>query len=189
MVLEFQSDPNTHGLDLQYMFGKSFLVAPIVTPVGRRQVYLPEGKWVDYWTKEAMAGGRWIEVEAGLETLPLWVRAAAIIPMGPEMAYVGEKPLDPLTLEVYYPAGETELVVHDEDEPDILVRMRRLADRLEVEVTGATRRVEIIVYGITAEAARRDGESLVIETCPPGQLVRFEGTGMDVVRFLLKNDR
>jgi alpha-D-xyloside xylohydrolase len=188
MVLAYQSDPTTHGLDLQYMFGESFLVAPVVSPTNQSQVYLPEGEWVDYWTKDVVAGGRWVEVEASLETLPLWVRAGAIIPMGPEMAYVDEKPLDPLTLEIYRPSGTAEFVLHDEDIPEILLRTRRQGDRLDVAVEGAACRVEVIPFGLAVQSALRDGEPLALKTGPGGQFVSFEATGMDQVTFLLHED-
>jgi alpha-D-xyloside xylohydrolase len=187
MVLAYQSDHNTHNLDLQYMFGESFLVAPVVSPLHRRQVYLPEGEWVDYWTKEVVRGGQWVEVEAGLETLPLWVRAGAIVPMGPEMAYVGEKPLDPLTLEIYKPSGEGELIVHDEGEPNISVRTRRRAERLDVEINGAECRIDVILYGVGTKAALRDGEALALNTHPGGRLVRFDATGTDRITLCLKD--
>ena len=75
LVLEYQDDPNVAQLDLEYLFGESFLVAPLFTRAHERQVYLPAGRWVDYWRKEVVAGGRWITVEAPLEKLPLWVKA------------------------------------------------------------------------------------------------------------------
>ncbi|MGD8399173.1 MAG: glycoside hydrolase family 31 protein, partial [Anaerolineae bacterium] len=125
MVLEYPSDPTTYPLDLQYMFGESFLVAPVVSPANRCRVYLPPGNWVDYWTKAVVTGPRWLDVEAPLDTLPLWVRAGAIVPLGPEMAHTAEKPLDPLTLALYLPAGAAGTVVHDEDRPGIPVRYAR----------------------------------------------------------------
>ncbi len=176
MVLEYQSDPNTHGLDLQYMFGESFLVAPVVTPLDRRQVYLPAGKWIDYWSKDAVAGGQWVEVEAGIETLPLWVRAGSIIPMGPDIAYVDEKPLDPLTLELYDPQGETEFVVHDEDRPDIPVRYVREDGQLTIEIGPAPGQVEIAVYGMPIDAATWDGRPLALNKHSGGHSIHIDGT-------------
>jgi alpha-glucosidase (family GH31 glycosyl hydrolase) len=125
MVLEFQSDPTTYPLDLQYMFGDSLLVAPVVSRTNRCQVYLPDGEWIDYWTKEVQTGPRWLEVEAPLDVLPLWVRAGAIVAMGPHMDHAEEKPLDSLTLELYLPQGESETLVYNEDNPDIPVRYSR----------------------------------------------------------------
>ncbi|MDI6883965.1 MAG: alpha-xylosidase [Hadesarchaea archaeon] len=101
MVFEYQDDPNCHDKDLQYMFGEFFLVAPVFDESGERSVYLPEGRWVDYWTKEEFEGPVNITYRARLDTLPLFVKANSIIPMGPEMAYVDEKPFDPITLDIY----------------------------------------------------------------------------------------
>ena len=102
LVLNYQDDPNTYNLDDQFMIGNDLLVAPIAKPdVIRRLVYLPKGVWYDYWTNRKYEGGKMISVEAPLETVPMFVRAGAIIPMWPEMKYVGEKPADPITFNVY----------------------------------------------------------------------------------------
>jgi len=69
--------------------------------VTRRLVYLPAGSWYDYWTNKKYAGGTMISVEAPLDTVPMFVRAGAIIPTGPPLNYVGEKPVDTITLNVY----------------------------------------------------------------------------------------
>jgi alpha-glucosidase (family GH31 glycosyl hydrolase) len=102
LVLNYQDDPNTFNLDDQFMVGNDLLVAPILKPdVTRRLVYLPKGIWYDYWTNRKYEGGTTISVDAPLETVPMFVRGGAIIPMGPEMNYVGEKPFDPVTFNIY----------------------------------------------------------------------------------------
>lgn len=186
MVLEFQSDPNTYNLDTQYMFGESFLVAPIITPLNRRQVYLPAGDWVDYWSKKLVKGGCWIEVEVPLEIIPLWVKAGAIIPMGPELSYVEEKPLDPLTLELYWPQDSMETVVRKEDKPDIPVWYKRDGTELKVDIGPAPGLVEIVLYGVAARTAICQGKALDLFHCPGGQFVCIDGRGsMNVVSVSL----
>ncbi|HZI87004.1 MAG TPA: glycoside hydrolase family 31 protein [Pyrinomonadaceae bacterium] len=102
LMLNYQDDTNTYNLDDQFMVGNDLLLAPIVKPdVTRRLVYLPKGTWYDYWTNKKHEGGTMISVEAPLETVPMFVRAGAIIPMGPELNYVGERPMDPLTFNIY----------------------------------------------------------------------------------------
>ena len=54
-------------------------------------VYLPQGEWYDYWTKEKLTGPRWLIREAPLDTCPLYVRAGSVLPMMEEQSYVGEK--------------------------------------------------------------------------------------------------
>jgi alpha-D-xyloside xylohydrolase len=104
MVLDFQDDPNTASLDMQYMFGESLLVAPVFGPQTRRSVYLPQGQWYDYNTGKCAAGPGWLDVRAPLEVLPLFVRAGSVVPMGPELEYVDQAPLEPLTLDIFPPA-------------------------------------------------------------------------------------
>lgn len=102
LVLNYQTDPNTYNLDDQFMIGNDLLVAPVLKPdVTRRLVYLPKGSWYDYWTNKKFEGGTMVSVEAPLETVPMFVRAGAIIPTGPEMNYTTEKPRDPITFNIY----------------------------------------------------------------------------------------
>ncbi|MCU1266936.1 MAG: Alpha-glucosidase [Acidobacteria bacterium] len=102
LVLNYQDDANTYNLDDEFMIGADLLVAPIVKPdVTQRLVYLPKGVWYDYWTSRKYDGGSMIRIDAPLETVPMFVRGGAILPLGPEMNYVGEKPIDPLTFAIY----------------------------------------------------------------------------------------
>lgn len=102
LLLNYQQDYNTLNLDDQFMIGADLLVAPVLKPdVSSRSVYLPEGVWFDYWTGKRYSGSQMIRADAPLEIVPMYVRGGSIIPMGPEMNYIGEKPFDPLTFEIY----------------------------------------------------------------------------------------
>jgi alpha-glucosidase len=102
LLLNYQGDTNTYNLDDQFMIGEDLLVAPILKPdVTKRLVYLPAGTWYDYWTNKKHTGGTMITVDAPLETVPMFVRAGAMIPTAPPRNYVGEKPGDPVTVNVY----------------------------------------------------------------------------------------
>ncbi len=84
LPLDFPDDPKVADLRDEYMFGPAFLVAP-VTEQGAtsRQVYLPAGAdWYNYWTNERVKGGQTITVDAPIDTIPLFVRAGSIIPLG-----------------------------------------------------------------------------------------------------------
>lgn len=84
------------------MCGDAFLVAPVFKEgANRRSVYLPAGLWYDFWTDQQFHGPAWIDVEAPLERLPLFVRGGSVVPMGPMMQYVGEYPTARLALNVY----------------------------------------------------------------------------------------
>ncbi len=84
LPLDFPNDPNVVDLRDEYMFGPAFLVAP-VTDQGAtsREVYLPAGAdWYNYWTNERVKGGQTITVSAPIDTIPLFVRAGSIMPLG-----------------------------------------------------------------------------------------------------------
>lgn len=84
LFMDFPNDPNAADIPDEYMFGPAFLVAP-VTEQGatQRRVYLPAGTdWYNYWTNERVRGGQSITVSAPIDTLPLFVRAGSIVPMG-----------------------------------------------------------------------------------------------------------
>ena len=118
MVLEFPDDPTTWSKRTQYQFmaGPSFLVAPVYedSPI-RNDIYLPNGRWIDYWDGTEFNGSTTINnYAAPLEKLPLFVKAGAIIPMGPETLYDGQKPMDPITFDVY-PSGKSSFTMYEDD--------------------------------------------------------------------------
>ncbi|MGA3264456.1 MAG: TIM-barrel domain-containing protein [Terracidiphilus sp.] len=84
LPLDFPGDPNVTDMRDEYMFGPAFLVAPVTAQgAASRQVYLPAGAdWYNYWTSERVKGGQTITVDAPIDTMPLFVRAGSIIPLG-----------------------------------------------------------------------------------------------------------
>lgn len=114
LLYHFPNDPKTFTLADQVMLGASLLAAPIYRPgVEHRAVYLPEGRWYDWWSGEAFEGSTHILAQAPLERMPLYVRAGSIIPMAPVMQYVDERPLDQLTLRIWKGTGEFTLYEDD----------------------------------------------------------------------------
>ncbi|GAI00808.1 unnamed protein product, partial [marine sediment metagenome] len=106
LVVDYQNDPTVWNISDEYLFGDSILVAPITDPSNKRAVYLPEGTWTDWWTGEQLEGRRWIDIEADIETLPLYVREGAIIPVGPVMQYVNELKVEEIELRIAPIKGE-----------------------------------------------------------------------------------
>ena len=79
--------------------------------------YLPKGaNWYDFWTGKVYKGGQNVTIETQLNRVPMFVRAGSIVPMGPEMQYVGEKSWDNLELRIY-PGADGQFVLY-EDEGD-----------------------------------------------------------------------
>jgi alpha-D-xyloside xylohydrolase len=87
LFMDFPDDPKAADIPDEYMYGPAFLVAP-VTEQGatHRTVYLPAGgDWYNYWTNDRLHGGQTITVDAPIDTLPLFVRAGSIVPLGSEV--------------------------------------------------------------------------------------------------------
>lgn len=118
MVYEYPNDPNTKGTLTQYQFmsGEWLLVAPVYTDTTMRNgIYLPKGKWIDYWTGTNHYGSKMLdEYDAPLNRLPLLVKAGAIIPMYPEALYDGQVPPNPITYDIY-PYGTSSFTMYEDD--------------------------------------------------------------------------
>ena len=91
LVLDYQTDRTTHFIDDQYLFGRSILVAPVLTDGARaRPVYLPAGEWLDFWTKATLTGPGWIDCDAPLDHLPLFTKAGASIRRAAPAQYIAD---------------------------------------------------------------------------------------------------
>jgi alpha-D-xyloside xylohydrolase len=102
LVMDFRTDARAASVGDQFMFGPSVLVNPVLEPAATsRRLYLPHARWYDFWTGRSADGGRMIEAEAPLERVPLYVRAGAILPLGPDVEWATERPADPLEVRVY----------------------------------------------------------------------------------------
>ena len=115
LVMDFREDVNAQNAGDQFMYGPAFLVNP-VTEQGetQRHVYFPKGKWYDFWTSAAIEGGKFADVSAPLDRMPLYVRAGSIIPMGPQEEYSSQKPVDPIELQIYSGADGDFTLYEDE---------------------------------------------------------------------------
>ena len=106
MVLEFPDDPAVAYLDRQYMLGRDLLVAPVFSADGTAEFYLPAGTWTSWWSGEAVEGGRWLRETHGFDTVPLYVRPGAVVPLGATTDRPDYDYLDHLTLRVFPGAEE-----------------------------------------------------------------------------------
>ena len=93
----------------------SLLVAPIYERGAiRRTLDLPAGLWWDFWTKQPIEGGRNVTLTAALDSLPVLVKAGAIVPTGPVKQYAEEPTTEPVTLTVY-PGDDGDFTFYDDD--------------------------------------------------------------------------
>jgi alpha-glucosidase (family GH31 glycosyl hydrolase) len=113
--LHFPQDPKAVERSDEYLWGSSLLVAPVVEKQAKtREVYLPVGSWYDFWTEERFDGGREIRRAVDLETMPLYVRAGSILPLGPVRQFTGEKVDAPLSIAIY-PGADALFLLYEDD--------------------------------------------------------------------------
>ncbi|HZT23131.1 MAG TPA: DUF5110 domain-containing protein, partial [Verrucomicrobiae bacterium] len=104
------------ALGNQFLFGPALMACPVTEPsVTHWNVYLPgQGAWYDFWTGRRLAGGRRIDTAAPIDSMPLFARAGAIVPMGPVVQYAAEQSGKPLEIRVYRGANGTFTLYNDE---------------------------------------------------------------------------
>jgi alpha-D-xyloside xylohydrolase len=93
LFMDFGSDPNVASIGDEYMFGPALLIAPVTEQgASSRRVYLPAGTdWYNYWTNERLHGGQQVTAAAPIDTIPIFVRAGSILPLGVEIESTNEK--------------------------------------------------------------------------------------------------
>jgi alpha-glucosidase (family GH31 glycosyl hydrolase) len=115
MWLHYPADRQAVACGDQYLWGRDILVAPIVEKGAvQRSIYLPTGDWYDWWTGEKIAGGRTISRQVDLATLPLYIRAGAVLPLDPVRQYTDEPVSEPTTLRIYTGA-DGQFTLYDDD--------------------------------------------------------------------------
>jgi alpha-glucosidase len=113
--LHYPDDPMAVARGDEYLWGRDILVAPVVEKgASNRRLYLPRGTWHDFWTEERADGGREIDRPVDLATMPLYLRAGAVVPLGPVRQYTDEPSDEPTTL-VVYPGTDGRSMLYDDD--------------------------------------------------------------------------
>lgn len=103
LVMDFAADKNVADIGDQFMLGSSLLVNPVYQyKATTRNVYLPQGQgWYDAYNGTYYTGGQNINAAAPYGRMPLFIKEGTVLVTGPDMQYVSEKPVDPLTVYVY----------------------------------------------------------------------------------------
>ncbi|MET9586194.1 NPCBM/NEW2 domain-containing protein [Streptomyces sp. NPDC006539] len=119
LVLEYPDDPKaaTGAAKYEFMSGEDFLVAPVYQDSTRRDgIYLPKGTWIDYWSGRTYEGPTTVDhYSAPLDTLPLFVKAGAGVPMWPGIRSYQDRTSDsPLAWDIY-PQGRSSFTLYEDD--------------------------------------------------------------------------
>jgi alpha-glucosidase (family GH31 glycosyl hydrolase) len=113
--LHYPKDPIAVAVGDQYLWGRDILVAPVVEKgATSRKLYLPHGQWFDFWTGECIDGGRDVNRPVDLETIPLYIRAGAIIPFGPIKQHTAEISDQPLSISIF-PGADGSFLLYEDD--------------------------------------------------------------------------
>lgn len=115
LVMYDQEDHQTHYRTDEFVFGDQILVCPIQEPNSKgRRMYIPRGKWYNFWTDELVEGGKEKWVDAEIDSMPIFVKEGAVIPKYPVQQYVGEKEITEVTLDIYYKKGKERSQLFDD---------------------------------------------------------------------------
>ncbi len=149
----------------EYQFGDQMIVSPVTAPADKisglttEQVWLPKGDWIERPTGRHFAGPTTVERSFTIDQIPVYLRAGAIVPMQPAMLHTGEKPVDPLIVNVWplKPGASSSYSVYED--------------------SGVSVEYQKGVYAHTPIKATENGDTLRVEIGPvegsfPGMLKR-----------------
>jgi alpha-glucosidase (family GH31 glycosyl hydrolase) len=182
MWLHYPDDPRAVADGSQYLWGRDILVAPVFKQGAKsREVYLPKGAWYDWWTNERQTGGKSITREVDLKTMPLYIRAGAIIPFDPVRQYTAEKVAEPTTLKLYRGAdGQFTLY---EDDGISLDYLKNRAVWTRLTWNDSARRLTIEPGAPAGAASAPVSRSFKVLVLPEGttKTIAYKGQKMEIV--------
>jgi alpha-glucosidase/alpha-D-xyloside xylohydrolase len=113
--LNYPTDEKVRGMGNEYLWGPSMLIAPVYEKgATTRDVYLPAGKWYDWWTNKAEQGSKTVTRNVDLATMPIYIKAGSIIPFDPIRQYTAEVVKGPTTIKVYRGANGSFTLYEDD---------------------------------------------------------------------------
>jgi alpha-glucosidase (family GH31 glycosyl hydrolase) len=176
--LHFPNDASAVSCGDEYLWGRSFLVAPVVEKgAANRRVYLPQGEWYDFWSEQRTTGGREIIRNIDLETMPLYVRAGSIVPMGPVKQFTSEKSDAPLTLSIY-PGADASFLLYEDDGASFNYRNGEwMGIEMRWNESRQTLRLELASESRMLSPAPRDIE---VRLKGKTQMVKFTGKPIEI---------
>ena len=115
LVLEYQNDPQSYTAFGEYLMGKEILLAPLWSDTTfYRNIYLPEGEWIDFFNEKIYQGKQVINYYAPIDRSPIFVKAGSIIPMAPDNQHYIDEITSPLTIHIY-PKGNSSFELYEDD--------------------------------------------------------------------------
>ncbi|MEU8078532.1 TIM-barrel domain-containing protein [Catellatospora citrea] len=137
LAVDSPADAASWRAEHVYRLGTDLLVAPMISASRQRDVYLPPGEWVDWWSGDVVGGGVTLRVAPPLTQLPLWVRRDALLPVAEPAAHLTDGPWAQLTL-LSFGGGDGSCVIRDDGHAST-VAAQRDGDTLSVTIAGPAR--------------------------------------------------
>jgi alpha-glucosidase/alpha-D-xyloside xylohydrolase len=129
--LHYPDDSAARSTGDEFLWGRDLLIAPVYQKgATSRAVYLPSGDWYDWWTNERLTGARVLTRNVDLATIPIYVRAGAIVPLDPVRQYTAEPVTEPTTLRIYRGANGQYTLYDDDGVSQTYLRNRATWTRL-----------------------------------------------------------
>jgi alpha-D-xyloside xylohydrolase len=175
MLLEFPDDPACDTLDRQYMLGDNLLVAPVFSPDGRVDYYLPEGRWTNFFTGKIVEGGRWLRERHDFLSLPLMVRPNTLLAVGANEQRPDYDFADGVALHLFEledGAHQTQVIPTLTGEPALTVAVTRTGNLIHVKAAGAPQTWSLLLRGVQSVQSVEGGTVRVevqgLRLCPEG---------------------
>ena len=149
LVFYDQEDPSNYYRDHEFLCGPDMLVVPVLNDGSNsRLMYLPKGKWYNYWTNDCIDGCAEIKVESDIESFPFYIRAGAVIPMYPVQQYTDQIEIETVELKVYHLEGSYSSKWYEDahDDYDYENGQFRIA-RFELQGSGSSLSIEQSIEG------------------------------------------
>lgn len=152
LYYDWPSEDAAYTSKNEYMFGSQMLAAPVTEPadatsgLAAENIWLPPGQWIEWPTGKRFTGPATINRSFSIDQIPVYVRAGAIVPMQPAMLYTGQKPVDPLIVNIWpLASGQSSQYSLDEDNGVSVEYQRGVFTHTPIHAaeTGDTLRVEI----------------------------------------------
>jgi alpha-D-xyloside xylohydrolase len=178
LVLNYQDDARARAAKDEYLFGSDFLVAPVIDEGTQRTVYLPAGDWVNYWSGDQIAGGKVVVADAPVDSIPVWVRAGAVVPKIPEdvMTLVPQKESGSTTVKSLDDRRVYEVIGAGEGNAKITDFEGRVVERSgrSLKISGNAARVIVRWRFGTAAGVTVNGAAVKVQAGTAGSYVEFD---------------